>query len=125
MNWKGQAQVRNSYAASEGKPLTARELEKLKAKYPAENSGRGSCKTKLKESVVEVDQTKELVSQLVKKVQAIDWASIQDDPESMDLLSSIEFRLDHMAELVDQWKYAPVTLTSRYEQMEMETHPYK
>ena len=119
MNWKGQAQARNSYAASEGKPLTVRELEKLQAKYPAENSGRTSRKTKLKESVVEVDQTKELVSQLVKTVQAIDWVSIQDDPESMELLSSVELRLDQMAELVDQWKYAPVTITSRYEQLEM------
>ena len=62
-----------------------------------------------------MDQTKELVSQLVKTVQAIDWASIQDDPESMDLLSSVELRLDHRAELVDQWKYAPVTITSRLE----------
>ena len=121
MNWKGQAQARNSYAASEGKPLTVRELEKLQAKYPAVNSGRTSRKTKSQKSVVEVvDQTKELVSQLVKTVQAIDWASIQDDPESMNLLSSVELRLDHMAELVDQWKYAPVTLTSRQEQLELE-----
>ena len=120
MNWKGQVQACNSYAASEGKPLTVRELEKLQAKYPAENSGRTSRKTKSKESVVELDQTKDLVSQLVKTVEAIDWASIQDDPESMDLLSSVELRLDHMAELVDQWKYAPVTLTSRHEQLEME-----
>ena len=29
MNWKGQAQARNSYAAAEGKPLTVRGLEKL------------------------------------------------------------------------------------------------
>ena len=71
------------------------------------------------EIVVEVDQTKDLVSQLVKTVQAIDWASIEDDPEAMDLLSSVEFRLEYMAELVDQWKYAPVTITSRYEQLEM------
>ena len=119
MNWKGQAQARNNYAASKGKPLTVRELEKLQARYPAENSGRTSRKTKSKESVVEVDQTKELVSQLVKTVQAIDWTSIQDDPESMDLLSSVELRLDHMAELVEQWKYASVTLTGRHEQLEM------
>ena len=76
------------------------------------------------EIAVEVDQTKDLVSQLVKTVQAIDWACIQDDPESMDLLSSVELRLDHKAELVDQWKYAPVTITSRYEQLEMELGPY-
>ena len=120
MNWEGQAKARNSYAASEGKPLTVRELEKLQARYPAENSGRTSRKTKSKESVAEVDQTKELVSQLVKTVQAIDWAIIQDDPESMDLLSSVELRLDHMAELVDQWKYAPVTITSRHEQLGLE-----
>ena len=124
MNWKGQAQARNSYAASEGKPLTVRELEKLQARYPAETLGRTSRKTKSKESVVEVDQTKELVSELVKTVQAIDWARIQDDPESMDLLSSVELRLDHMVELVDQWKYAPVTITSRYEQLEMGLGPY-
>ena len=104
MNWEGQAKARDSYVAAEGKPLTVRELEKLQAKYPAENSGRTSRKTKSKESVAEVDQTKELVSQLVKTVQAINWASIQDDPESMDLLSSVELRLDQMAELVDQWK---------------------
>ena len=65
-----------------------------------------------------MDQNNEPVSQLVKTVQAIDWTSIQDDPESMDLLSSIKLRLDHMAELVDQWKYEPITLTSRYEQLE-------
>ena len=124
MNWKGQARARNNYAASEGKPLTVRELEKLQAKYPAENSGRTSRKTQSKENVVEVDQTKDLVIQLVKTVQAIDWASIQDDPESMDLLSSVERRLDYMAELVDQWKYATVTITSRYEQLEMELGPY-
>ena len=123
MNWKGQAQARNSYAASEGKPLTVRELEKLQAKYPAENSGRTSRKAKSKESFVEEDQTKELVTQLVETVQAIDWANIQDDPESMDLLSSVELRLDHMAELVDQWKYAQVTLTNAYEQLELEVHP--
>ena len=70
MNWEGQAEARNSYVASEGKPLTVRELEKLQARYPAENSGRTSRKTKSKESVVEVDQTKELVSQLVKTVEA-------------------------------------------------------
>ena len=67
-----------------------------------------------------MDQNNEPVSQLVKTVQAIDWTSIQDDPESMDLLSSIKFRLDHMAELVDQWKYGPVTITSRHEQLELE-----
>ena len=119
MNWEGQAEARNSYAASQGQPLTVRELEKLQARYPAENSGIRSRKTKIKESVVEEGQTKELVSQLVKTVQAIDWASIQDDPESMDLLSSVELRIDHMAELVDQWKYAPVTLTSRHKQVEL------
>jgi hypothetical protein len=120
MNWKGQAQARNSYAASEGKALTVRELEKLQAKYPAENSERTSRKNKSNVSVVEVDQTKELVTQLVKTVQAIDLASIQDDPKAMDLLSSVELRLDHMAELVDQWKYSSVTLTSRYEQLEID-----
>ena len=46
MNWEGQAEARNSYVASEGKPLTVRELEKLQARYPAENSGRTSRKTK-------------------------------------------------------------------------------
>ena len=96
------------------------ELEKLQSRYPAENSGRTTRKTKSKESFVREEQTRDLVSQLVKTVQAIDWASIQDDPESMDLLSSVELRLDHMAELVDQWKYAPVTITSRQEQLELE-----
>ena len=109
MNWEGQAEARNSYVAAEGKPLTVRELERLQGRYPAENLGITSHKTKSTESVVEVDQTKELVSQLVKTVQAIDWASIQDDEESMDLLSSVELRLDHMAELVDKWKYASQT----------------
>ena len=109
MNWERQAKARNSYEASEGKLLTVRELEKLQARYPAENSGRNSRKTKAKESVVEVDPTKELVIQLVKTIQAIDWASIQDDEESMDLLSSVELRLDHMAKLVDKWKYASQT----------------
>ena len=41
----------------------------------------------------------------------------------MDLLSTVELRLDHMAELVEKWKYSPVTITtSRYEQLEMRLH---
>ncbi len=120
MNWEGHTEASNSYELSEGKSLIVRELEKLQAKYPAENSGNRSCKTKLNGSVFEEDQTKDLVSQLVKTAQATDWASIQDDPASMDLLSSFELRLDHMAELVDQWKCAPVTLIIRYEQLELE-----
>lgn len=120
MNWKGQAEARNSYAASEGNPLTVRELERLQSKYPAENSGSRPRRTKSKKRVVDEDQTKELVTQFVKTVHAIDWASIQDDPEAMDLLSIVELRLDHMAELVERWKYSPLTITpSRYEQLEM------
>ena len=119
MNWEGQAEARNSYVAARGKPLTVRELEKLQARYPAENSGNRSRKTKLNKIVVEEEQTRDLVSQLVRTVQAIDWASIKDDPESMDLLSSVDLRLDHMAELVEQWKYGPVTITSRHEQLEL------
>jgi len=121
MNWKGQAEARNSYAASEGKPLTVRELERLQSKYPAEISGSRSRKTKLHEERVDSHQTKELVSTLVNTVKAIDWSSIHDDPEAMDLLSTVELRLDHMAELVEKWKYSPVTITtSRYEQLELE-----
>ena len=119
MNWKGQAQARNSYEASDGKPLTVRELEMLKSKYPAEISGSRSPKTKLDEKRVNSSQTKELVSTLVNTVKAIDWSSIQDDPEAMDLLSTMEFWLDHMAELVERWKYSPLTITSRYEQLEI------
>ena len=120
MNWKGQVNARNSYTASEGKPLTVRELEKLQARYPAEITGNRSRKTKFKKRVVEEVQTRDLVTQLVKTVQAIDWASIQDDQESMDLLSSVGLKLNHMAELVDQWKYEPITLTCRYEQLEID-----
>ena len=57
-------------------------------------------------------------------VQAIDWTSIQDDPESMDLLSSVELRIDHIAEIVEHWKYAPLTITSAYEQLERGLGPY-
>ncbi|NBW42145.1 hypothetical protein EBR25_14320, partial [bacterium] len=119
MNWKGQAQARNSYAAADGKPLTVRELERLQSKYPAEISGSRSRKTKLQDERVDGGQTKELVSTLVNTVKAIDWSSIHDDPEAMDLLSTVELRLDHMAELVEKWKYSPLTITSRYEQLEM------
>ena len=120
MNWKGQAEARNSYAASEGKPLTVRELERLQSKYPAEISGSRSRKTKLDEERVHSDQTKELVSILVNTVKAIDWSSIHDDPEAMDLLSTVELRLDHMAELVERWKYSAVTITtSRHEQLDL------
>ena len=124
MNWKGQAEARNSYVASEGKLLTVRELEKLQARYPAENLGKTSRKTKSKESVVEEEQTRDLVSQLVRTIQAIEWASIKDDPESMDLLSRVELRLDQIAKLVDQWKCAPVTLTRNYVQLEIGIHSY-
>ncbi len=37
----------------------------------------------------------------------------------MDLLRTVELKLEHMAELVDKWKYAPVTITSGYEQLEL------
>ena len=100
MNWKGQAQARNSYAAADGNPLTVREVERLQSKCPAEISGSRSRKTKLHEERVISGQTKELVSTLVNTVKAIDWSSIHDDPEAMDLLSTLELRLDHMAELV-------------------------
>ena len=91
----------------------------LKSKYPAEISGSRSPKTKLDEKRVDSGQTKELVSTLVNTVKAIDWSSIHDDPEAMDLLSTVELRLDHMAELVEKWKYSPLTITSRYEQLEI------
>lgn len=120
MNWKGQAEARNSYAASEGKPLTVRELERLQSKYPAENSGRQSHKTKLKKTAIEEDRTRDLVSQLVNTVKAIDWSSIHDDPEAMDLLSTVDLRLDHMAELVERWKNSPLTITTRHEQLEID-----
>ena len=119
MNWKGQAEARNSYEASEGKPLTVRELERLQSKYPAENSCSRSRKTKLKKNATEEDRTRDLVSQLVNTVKAINWSSIHDDPEAMDLLSTVELRLDHMAELVERWKYSPLTITCRYEQLEI------
>ena len=112
MNWKGQAQARNSYAAADGKPLTVRELERLQSKYPAEISGSRSRKTKLQDERVDGGQTKELVSTLVNTVKAIDWSSIHDDPEAMDLLSTVELRLDHMAELVEKWKYSSLTITT-------------
>ena len=112
MNWKGQAQARNSYTAADGKPLTVRELERLQSKYPAEISGSRSRKTKLHKERVDSGQTKELISTLITTVKAIDWSSIHDDPEAMDLLSTVELRLDHMAELVEKWKYSSLTITT-------------
>jgi len=41
----------------------------------------------------------------------------------MESLGTIEYTLTQICELVDQWKYAPVTVTSRYEQLEMGLHP--
>ena len=123
MDWKGQAEARNAYADNGMKPLSVRELEKLQTRYPAKNAHRSVHKTKLHEERVDSGQTKELVSTLVNTVKAIDWSSIHDDPEAMDLLSTVELRLDHMAELVEKWKYSPVTITtSRYEQLEMRLH---
>jgi hypothetical protein len=39
----------------------------------------------------------------------------------MDLLSTVELRLDNMAELVENWKDSPVTITtSWHEQLELD-----
>ena len=110
-------QFRNQQLQQPRRAQTLEEKEQLITRFKQE-LGQDS------EIVVEEEQTRDLVSQLVKTVQAIDWASIQDDPASMDLLSSVELRLDHIAELVDQWRYAPVTISSRYEQLEMGLGPY-
>ena len=104
MNWKGRVNARNSYTASEGKPLTVRELEKLQVRYPAKLTGKQSRRTISKKRVVEDDQTGDLVTQLVKTIEAIDWESIQDDQKSMDLLRSVGLRLNYVAELVDKWQ---------------------
>ena len=60
-----------------------------------------------------------LVEQFVSLVKAIDWSSLQQETIAMESLGTIEYTLTQICELVDQWKYAPVTLTSRYEQLDM------
>ena len=61
----------------------------------------------------------ELVEQFVSLVKAIDWSSLQQETIAMESLGAIEYTLTQICELVDQWKYAPVTLTSQDEQLEM------
>ena len=41
----------------------------------------------------------------------------------MESLGTIECTLTLICDLVDQWKYAPVTITSQYEQLTLELTP--
>ena len=55
--------------------------------------------------------TTELVEQLVYLVQAIDWSTITDNQEAMKVLSTVEYTLSQISEVVDDWKYLPQKLT--------------
>ena len=55
--------------------------------------------------------TTELVEQLVSLVKAIDWSTIKDNQEAMETLSSVEYTWSQINEVVDDWKYLPLTLT--------------
>ena len=53
----------------------------------------------------------ELVEQLVALAKAIDWSTIKDDQEAMEALISVEYTWSQINEVVDDWKYLPLTLT--------------
>lgn len=55
--------------------------------------------------------TTELVEQLVYLVQTIDWSTIKDNQEAMEVLSTVEYTWSQISEVVDDWKYIPQTRT--------------
>ena len=98
---QGTNQVTNS-TPLEGTPLSAVAIEpavitELMPLVPAVDSREAT--------------TTELVEQLVSLVKAIDWSTIKDNHEAMETLSSVEYTWSQINEVVDDWKYLPLTLT--------------
>ena len=83
--------------------------------YPSAGAIEPAVITELAPLVPAVDSseatTTELVEQLVSLVKAIDWSTIKDNPEAMEALSSVEYTWSQINEVVDEWKYLPLTLT--------------
>lgn len=110
--------------------ITVRRLEELRQQFPKSQTSEQTQElqepTDTQASSGPIDYPAlntaptELVEQFVSLAKAIDWSSLQQEKVAMESLGSIEYTLTQLCELVDQWKYAPVTLTSRYEQLEME-----
>ena len=55
--------------------------------------------------------TTELVEQLVYLVQSIDWSTIKENQEAMEVLSTVEYTWSQISEVVGDWKYLPQKLT--------------
>ena len=53
--------------------------------------------------------TAELIEKFVGLAQTINWSSIQDNHEAMEVLNTIECTLSHISERLDQWKHASHT----------------
>jgi len=44
-------------------------------------------------------------------VKAIDWSTITGNQEAMEALSSVEYTWSQINEVIEDWKYFPLTLT--------------
>ena len=55
--------------------------------------------------------TTELLEQPVALVKAIDWSTITGNQEAMEALSSVEYTWSRINEVIEDWKYLPLTLT--------------
>ena len=115
--------------------ITVRRLEELRQQYSKstqldERTDEPENPIKIQTLSAKTDhpglktRSTELVEQFVSLAKTIDWSSLQQEKMAMESLGSIEYTLTQICELVDQWKYAPVTITSRYEQLEMGLGPY-
>ena len=109
--------------------ITVRRLEELRQQFPKsevmeeiQEPTKSSTSSGPKDNQGLNTAASELVEQFVSIAKAIDWSSLQQETIAMESLGTIEYTLTQICELVDQWKYAPVTVTSRYEQLEMGLH---
>ena len=112
--------------------ITVRRLEELRQQFPKNQTSEAT------EELLEPGDTPAssrpkdnpglktvptvLVEQFVSLAKTIDWSSIQNETIAMESLGTIEYTLTKICELVDEWKYAPATLTSRHEQLEMKLY---
>ena len=107
--------------------ITVRRLEELRQQFPKsevteeiQEPTKISTSSGPKENQGLNTAASELVEQFVSLAKAIDWSSLQQETIAMESLGTIEYTLTQICELVDQWKYAPVTLTTRYEQLQLD-----
>ena len=110
--------------------ITVRRLEELRQQFPKsevteeiQEPTKISTSSGPKENQGLNTAASELVEQFVSLAKVIGWSSLQQETIAMESLCTIEYTLTQICELVHQWKYAPVTVTSRYEQLEIELIP--